>query len=383
MYSWPRRYPPLVRVLIAPNAFKGSASARVAADAIARGVCAARDDAMIDLCPISDGGDGLVDVLHDALGGSIRAASVKGPLGESVSARFLLIDGTTAVIEMAEASGLTLIAAHRRDPMRTSTFGTGELIGAALDAGATRLVIGLGGSATNDGGTGMAAALGVRFLGADGDAIEPCGGTLAAIRSIDATGLDERVRAASIEAAFDVHNALLGPAGAARVYGPQKGATPKIVDALDAGLANLANVIESDLGVSVRMAEGAGAAGGLGAGVVAFLGGELRQGAALVLDLLAVDDRLERADLVITGEGRLDDSSLHGKAPVSIARRARAAGVESVAIVGSHVASPATREAFDGIIELRRDGESDEDAMRETTSRLETAGRAAVERATP
>jgi glycerate kinase len=240
-----------------------------------------------------------------------------------------------AAIEMALASGLALLPDTQRDPTRTTTRGTGELIAAALDLGPARIGVGIGGSATNDGGIGMATALGLKFLDARGALLEPVGGELGRIRRIDLTGRDPRIDRVRLEAVCDVDNPLCGPQGAAAVYGPQKGATPEQVKALDAGLANLAEIIERDLGIHVRDLPGAGAAGGLGAGLHAFLGATLRRGVDMVLDLVDLDAKLDGADLALTGEGQIDFQTVFGKAPAGVAAAAKARGVPCVAIAGS------------------------------------------------
>jgi glycerate kinase len=325
-----------MKVVVAPNAFKGCLSAGEAAAAMADGIAKAAPDAEIVRVPVADGGDGLVDVALEALAGEARTATVGGPLGRPVRARFCYVPAMDfAAIEMALTSGLALLPESQHDATRTTSRGTGELIAAALDLGVSRIAVGIGGSATNDGGIGMATALGFRFLDAEGAAVEPVGGALDRIRRIDASGVDPRVEDVRFEAICDVDNPLLGPRGASRVYGPQKGATPAQIEALDAGLANLAGVIEADLGIDVRDLPGAGAAGGLGAGLCAFLGAELRRGVDLVLDLVGLEQRLDGADLVLTGEGQIDFQTAFGKAPAGVAARARARNIPCLAIAGS------------------------------------------------
>jgi glycerate kinase len=325
-----------MKIVLAPNAFKGSMTAMHAALAMGRGVRAAFPGAEVVAVPVADGGDGLAEVLIDALGGEARVVTVQGPLGEPVQATLCLVPALgLAAVEMAAASGLALLASEERDPTRTTTYGTGELIRAALDLGARRIVVGIGGSATTDGGIGMAAALGVRLLDAAGNPVAPVGGALGQIRRIDMSGLDPRLAQLRCEAICDVDNPLLGLHGAAHVYGPQKGATPAQVAELDAGLAHLADLIQADLGLDIRDLPGAGAAGGLGAGLRAFLGAELRRGVDLVLDLVGLDASLPGADLVITAEGQIDFQTAFGKAPAGVAERARARGVPCLAIAGS------------------------------------------------
>ena len=325
-----------MRVVVAPDKFKGSLSAPEAARAMARGVAAAVPAAAIDVVPMADGGEGTVEALVAATSGSSREAVVAGPLGEPVRARFgMLGDGHTAVLEMAAASGLALVPRDRRDPSRTSTRGTGELLLAAVEAGARRVVVGIGGSATNDGGAGLGQALGYRLLDAEGREIGPGGGALDRLAAIDASGRDPRLEGVEVAVACDVDNPLCGPRGASAVYGPQKGADPAMVAALDRNLDHLARVLERDLGVSVRDLPGAGAAGGLGAGLVAFASGRLEPGIALVIGAVGLADRLRDADLCLTGEGALDASSAFGKTPIGVARLARSLGCPTIALAGT------------------------------------------------
>jgi glycerate kinase len=325
-----------MKVVLAPNAFKGSLTARAAAKAMAQGVSAAQPDAETVEVPVADGGDGVVDILIGALRGEARTATVMGPRGDPVDATFCYVPSLDlAAIEMASASGLALLPEEQRDPMMTTTYGTGELITAALNLGVDRIVIGIGGSATNDGGIGMASALGVSFLDDADDPVEPVGEALQDIQRIDISGLDNRVRHVRIEAVCDVENPLLGTDGAARVYGPQKGATSEQVEELEAGLGNLAKVIARDLGIDVRTMPGAGAAGGLGAGLLAFVDAELRKGVDLILELVGLDDKLASADLVLTAEGHIDFQTAFGKAPAGVAMRAKARHIPCIAIAGS------------------------------------------------
>jgi len=325
-----------MRVLVAPDKFKGSLSAHEATRAIVRGVIQAYPDALIDPVPMADGGEGTVDALVEATGGSIREAVVTGPLGAPVTARFgLLGDGSTAVVEMAAASGLVLLPRQARDPLRTSTRGTGELILAAIAAGARRVIVGIGGSATNDGGAGLAQALGFRLLDRAGQELEPGGAALERLDRIEG-GSDVLARnGVEIAVACDVDNPLCGPRGASAVYGPQKGADPAMVARLDRNLEHWAQVIERDLGRSIRDLPGSGAAGGLGGGLVAFASGTLEPGISLVIRAVGLERRLEQADLCLTGEGALDASSAHGKTAVGVARLARSFGCPTIALVGS------------------------------------------------
>ncbi len=320
-----------MKFICAPDSFKESVTAEQAAEAMRRGIVAVFPDAHVDLCPIADGGDGTVEAMLAATDGQLRHTTVRGPLGDPVDARWgLLGDGATAVIEMAAASGMALLSAEKRNPMLTSTFGTGELIKAALDAGAKRILVGIGGSATNDGGTGMAQALGVRFFGDEQITDAMTGGLIPRIERIDVSELDTRITDVEIIVACDVTNPLTGPNGAAHIYGPQKGADPAMVEQLDAALVHLALL----WGADVSDLPGAGAAGGLGGGLMVFLGAKLERGAEMVLDAVGFDDRVAGCDWCFTGEGRLDGQSISGKATMTVAQRARGHGVKTIALVG-------------------------------------------------
>jgi glycerate 2-kinase len=324
-----------VRIVVAPDSYKGSLSALGVAEAIERGVRAVFPEAEVAKVPIADGGEGTVDALVVATGGRVEERTVRGPLGEPVRARWgILGAGDTAVIEMAAASGLPLVPKDRRDPRVTTTFGTGELVRAALDAGLRKLVVGVGGSATNDGGAGMARALGVRFLDAAGAELPEGGAALARLARIDLSGLDPRVALAELVVACDVDNPLTGPRGASAVYGPQKGATPELVKELDAALGRYAAVARDATGRDVADRPGAGAAGGLGAGLLFFTPARLRPGVAIVLETTRFDELVRGADLVITGEGRTDFQTAMGKAPVGVAAAAKRHGVPVVCLAG-------------------------------------------------
>jgi glycerate kinase len=324
-----------MRIVLAPDKFKGSLSAPDAARAMARGVFAASPSAVLDLVPMADGGEGTAEALVAATRGTFREVTVTGPLGTPVVARFgLLGDGRTAVLEMASASGLVLVPHELRDPLRATTSGTGELVRAALDLGARSIIVGIGGSATNDGGAGLAQALGARLLDDAGVELPPGGAALARLATIDTATLDPRLKSTEIRVACDVANPLCGPTGASAVYGPQKGATPEMVARLDAALAHFALMIKRDIDRDVADLPGAGAAGGLGAGLVAFAGGALTPGIDLVIDAVGLRDRLRGADLCLTGEGSLDASSAFGKTAVGVARLARELGVPCLALAG-------------------------------------------------
>lgn len=325
-----------MKIVAAPNAFKGSLSAVAAAEAMAAGVADVLADAVVVRVPLADGGDGTMETLVAATGGSVREVRVSDPLGRPIrSAYGILGDGRTAVIEMAAASGLRLLRPDEYNPMITTTRGTGELIRAALDEGAEAVFLGIGGSATTDGGIGMAEALGARFLDERGGPVGHGGNALERVRSIDTTAIDPRIRRVPISCACDVANPLTGSDGAAAVYSPQKGATPEMVKRLEAGLANLAAVIRRDLGLNVATVPGAGAAGGLGAAIPAFLGGQLLPGVDLVIRHSGLEEALADADLVLTGEGRVDRSTQFGKVPVGVATRAKDRHIPVICFAGA------------------------------------------------
>lgn len=326
-----------MRIVVAPNAFKGSLTALEAAEAMRDGIVAVLPDAQVVMVPIADGGDGTVDALIAATEGDRRVLRVRGPLGELVDADYGVIEGgSTAVIEMAKAAGLELVPPAGRDPGVTTTYGVGELLRHAHDAGARHFIVGIGGSATNDGGAGMAQALGYHLLDDQGHELPPGGLALKRLSRIRVGGVHANWKEAHVEVACDVSNPLTGRNGASAIYGPQKGATPEMVVELDATLHRLAEVIRRDLGIDVEHLPGAGAAGGLGAGLVAFTGAELKPGAEMVMAALKLDARLEGAQLVITGEGRLDSQTARfGKGPAAVARHARNAGIPVIAIGGS------------------------------------------------
>lgn len=324
------------RVLVAPQGFKGSLTGMEIARAMETGVRRVWPDADTVLVPVADGGDGTLRALVDASGGDVRTERVTDPLGRPVDALWgALGDGETAVIEMARAAGLALLRDSERNPLMTTTYGVGELVRAALRAGHRRLIVGIGGSATNDGGAGMAQALGARLLDSRGREIGRGGAALADLARIDLSALDPDLLEATVEVACDVTNPLTGEHGAAAVYGPQKGATQEMVRRLDAALAHFGDIVRRDTGRDVAGVPGAGAAGGLGAGLLAFAGAELRSGADIVLEALDLEGKLEGADLVIVGEGRMDRSTVFDKAPVAVAKRARQRGIPVVAVCGS------------------------------------------------
>ena len=324
-----------MRVLICPDKFRGTLSARQAVDAIARGWRGARPEDALDLVPLADGGEGTLDVLvpSDADAAERRTVPVHGPLNDPIEADFGLRDGV-GIVEMARASGLALLDPRRRDPRRTTTRGTGELMRAALDAGVRRLMVCLGGSATNDGGVGMAAALGARFFDSHGKTIGDGGAAIVDLWHIDTTLAHRRLEEVDVIGVTDVDNPLCGPSGASAVYGPQKGASADDVWELDEALRHLAAVVHRDLGIDPKDEPGAGAAGGLGYGLLAFCGARLRPGVEVVMETVGFEQRLFSADLVITGEGSLDDQSLRGKVPAGVLRAASIASVPVAILCG-------------------------------------------------
>lgn len=325
-----------MKIVAAPNAFKESLSAVGVAQSIARGVHRVLPQAEVVQVPVADGGDGTVEALVAATGGRIIKRRVTGPLGEPVNAYFgLLGDGHTAVVEMAVASGLHLVPENERNPLKTTTYGTGELIAAALDRGAKKVIVGIGGSATVDGGAGMAQALGCSLLD-EGDRDIPRGGQgLAQLSRVDICKRHHALSEVKTVVACDVDNPLTGPHGAPAVYGPQKGATPEMVQQLDGYLASYARIVKRDLGLEIDTVPGAGAAGGLGAGLMAFLGAQLKSGVEIVIEASKLEQKLAGADLVITGEGKLDGQTAFGKAPVGVSRLAKKHGIPVVALAGA------------------------------------------------
>lgn len=337
------------RVLVAPDKFKGSLTAVEAAEAIARGLRRSLPSVMVDTLPFADGGEGTVDAVV-AAGGTRHTATVSGPDGEPVSAHWALL-GRTAVIEMAQASGLQLTRPSPARAASADTHGTGELISAALDAGVETIVVGVGGSATTDAGAGALRALGVRFLDEAGRDVEPGGFGLRGLAAIDSSRLDPRLAGTGVVLCSDVANPFCGPGGAAVVFGPQKGADATTVAELDVGLARFADVVRSATGVDLRALEWGGAGGGIAGGLRAFLGAEARDGVDVLAELVDLDARLARTDLVVVGEGSLDSQSVLGKAPVGVAKRAQRLGVPAIAICGRTDFGP--RElAAQGIAEI-------------------------------
>lgn len=329
-----------MKLVIAPDSFKESLDAQQVAFAIERGFQSIFPEIHTVCVPVADGGEGTTEALVAATAGVQIAESVRGPLGEPLNAIWGLLGeqpntALTAVVETAAASGLDKISSAQRDALRATTYGTGELILAALERGVRRIILGLGGSATNDGGMGLLSALGARFLDAKGEVLEAGGAALARLASIDLSQMDSRVAETEFLVACDVDNPLLGARGASAIFGPQKGATPEQVEQLDAALANLADISAKLLGRDCREVAGAGAAGGLGYALVQFLNARMAPGIDLVLEAVCFDEQLQGADLVITGEGRVDGQSLSGKTPVGVARWAKRHDLPVIALCGS------------------------------------------------
>jgi len=322
-----------MKIVIAPDSFKGSLTAMEVSDAIEQGIREIFPEAKIVKIPMADGGDGTVQCLVNATGGKILREKVTGPLGNEVLASYgILGDKKTAVIEMAEASGLTLVPENKRNPLITTTYGTGQLIKSALGQGCRKMIIGIGGSATNDGGAGMVQALGAKLLDKDGEEIGFGGGELKKVFRIDTKCLDNRLSETKVLIASDVSNPLCGSQGASRIYGPQKGATPEVIEELDESLAYFAGIIKRDLNKDVKDIPGAGAAGGLGAGLIAFLDAELRPGIEIIIEIVKLEQAIQDADLVITGEGKIDSQTIYGKAPIGVAKIAKKYNVPVIAV---------------------------------------------------
>jgi glycerate kinase len=325
-------------VLVAPSGFKESLGAAEVADHIAEGVRRVMPDARVLKAPMVDGGEGTTEALVDATGGTLHRVTVTGPVGAPVEACFGFLGGApvrTAVVEMAAAAGLRLVPRDRRNPLLTTSRGVGELIRAALDAGAERILLGCGDSGVNDGGAGMVQALGGRLLDADGWPIGPGGGGLSQLAHVDLRGLHPRLARVRLDAAVNWHNALLGPRGVARVFGPQKGATPEQVDVLEGALERYAALVHAATGTDVSTLPGAGASGGLGAGFAGLLGGTLHPRFDIVMQYLDFDRLLGEADLVFTAEGSLDAQTPHGKVPAEVAQRAKRRGLPVIALAGT------------------------------------------------
>lgn len=323
-----------MQIVLAPDSFKGSLSASHVCKAMQRGAVRVFPDADFILAPLADGGEGTVEAILQTAGGRKISTPVQNPLGQAISADWGILPAGRAILEMAQASGLTLIPENERDALRASTYGTGELIRAALDHGCKEILIGIGGSATTDGGTGALSALGVRFLGADGTVLPPGGASLNELQSIDLSNIYARLQETRITVLCDVINPLFGENGAAYIYGPQKGASPEKVQILDAGLRRLAQISSQTLSLDRSAQPGAGAAGGLGFGLLAFLNAELKSGIEVVLDTAGFSEKLKTADLVLTGEGAIDAQTLAGKTIAGVCREAKKQNVPVIAFGG-------------------------------------------------
>lgn len=367
-----------MKIVIAPDSFKESLSAMEVASEIEAGFREIFPAAEYYKYPVADGGEGTVQAMIEATAGKRIDVTVCGPLGEPVQA-FYGLSGKEgiAIIEMAAASGLELVPPALRNPLKTTSYGTGELIRSALDAGARRFIVGIGGSATNDGGIGMLQALGVHLLDARGAELGPGGAELARLAQIDISDLDPRLQDCVIEVACDVSNPLVGPAGASAVFGPQKGATPEMVLQLDAGLMHYAAIIARDLGVEVSAVPGAGAAGGMGAAMLAFLGGKLRPGVDIVTDAIGLSAAVKDADLVITGEGRIDSQTIKGKTPIGVARVAQVYGVPVIGLAGclANDAAVVHQHGIDVVFCAVRKACTVEEALRDAAFNVRSAAR--------
>ena len=345
-------------LLLAFDSFKGSLTSREVADAFEEGVRSVLPDCMVKKVCLADGGEGTAEALVSTLGGEWMEVEVADPLMRPIRARYGVVDdGRTAIIEMASASGLTLLKEEERTPLKTSTYGTGQLIADALKRGCRKLLIGIGGSATNDAGTGMLSALGFRFLDAEGKSLDGCGESLGRIVSIDSSHILPALKSVEICVACDVTNPFCGPQGAAHIFAPQKGADKQMVERLDRGMHHFAEVIRQYNKVDVASLPGAGAAGGLGGAFSAFLGASLCRGVELVLDALHFDELLKGCDLVVTGEGRIDRQTLMGKAPVGVLKAATCQGIPVIAIGGSVEQSPElSQSGFSSILSINAEG---------------------------
>ena len=324
-----------MKIIIAPQAFKGSISALKVAEAMSEGALKIFPKAKIVICPVADGGDGTLETLVDISNGEINKCSVHNPMGKIIDAEWgAMGDGKTAVIEMARSSGLALLDPKKLNPLKASTYGLGELIQDALNKGFKKFIIGIGGSATNDAGAGMAQALGVKLLDRKGVEIAPGGINLMNLTTIDMSGIDERILDSDFQIACDVTNPLTGPEGASEVYGHQKGATRKMIDDLDASLQHFNEIVIKTFNKDISKVPGSGAAGGLGAGMITFTDATLRTGIDIVLDAVALNEKIAKADLVITGEGAMDFQTIYDKAPIGVAKIAKRHGIPTIGISG-------------------------------------------------
>ena len=325
-----------MKIVVAPQAFKGSLSATEVGNSMIKGIENVIENSTNLLVPVADGGDGTLETLVESSQGKINSIKVTGPLGEQQNSAWgALGKNKTAIIEMARSSGLALVPINKLNPLISTTYGLGEVILDALNQGYRDFIIGIGGSATNDAGAGMAQALGAKLLDSNGNELPFGGESLSKLNSINIDGIDTRIKESNFAIACDVNNPLTGPEGASAIYGPQKGATPEMVNTLDQALTNFAEIVEKDLGIKINDVEGSGAAGGLGGGLIAFLNGKLRKGVDIVLDFVDIDKALTNTNLVITGEGQLDFQTIYNKAPIGVAKRAKHLGIPVIAISGS------------------------------------------------
>lgn len=362
-----------MRIVVAPQEFKGSLTAVEAAAHIARGLLDALPSAQIDEAPASDGGPGFVAAMHAAIGGELLVAEVHDPLMRPLQATWARLPNGVAVIEMAAAAGLVLLDPHERDPLRATTFGVGELILDALNSGCETAIVGSGGSATVDAGADAMRALGARLLDAAGDELPPGGAALARLQRIDLDRLDERLADMHVRVAVDVLNVLCGADGASAMFAPQKGASPEDVPRLEAALSHFADVVLRDLGVDLRLMPGSGSAGGLPCGLAIAAEAEVERGFSIYAEAADLESRISRADAVVTGEGRLDDQTGHGKTVAGVAELAARYRKPVYVIAGSIVGTP--EETFAGLVSATPDGISPEDAMRDASRLLRDAGR--------
>ncbi len=367
-----------MKVVIAVDSFKGSLSSAEAAAALAEGIRKAEPSFEISCIPIADGGEGTIDAVQSVRGGERIEVDATDPLGRPRRVPYLLLrDEATAVVELAQASGLPLLEPAERNPLKTTTLGTGQVLRSAIEAGARRIVLGVGGSATNDGGVGLSRALGARFLDAGGQEVRPVGEALPEISEIDLSAVPEEVRETAFNVATDVRNPLFGPLGAAQIYGPQKGADEAAVNRLDQGLEHLATVIQRATGIDVATLPGAGAAGGVGACLAGLFNAEIVAGFDAIAAVIGLDDAIAHADVVITGEGKLDGQTLSGKVPYGVARRAREEDVPVFAVAGEILpeAEALRKEGIDGFFPIVSGPISLEEAMANAGELMQATGR--------
>ena len=355
-----------MKIVVAIDSLKGSLTSIEAGNAIKEGILAVDQSAEVTIKPLADGGEGTTEALVSGMGGIMESIGVTGPIGEEVVARFgILGNNETAIIEMAEASGLPLVPSDKKNPLHTTTYGVGEMIKACIERGCRKFIVGIGGSATNDAGLGMLMALGFRFLDQKGQPVAQGGKGLLEVATIDTTGVMPELAACTFKVACDVNNPLYGPNGAAAIYGPQKGATPEIVELLDTGLKQFATCVADHLGTDYSTLPGTGAAGGLGFAFVAFLGGKLESGVQIILEETRLEEAIKEADLVITGEGRLDNQTAMGKAPIGVAKLAKKYNLPVIGLAGAlaNEAKKCNEEGIDAYFSIVNSAMSLEEAM--------------------